>query len=194
MSKLLIPNSTQIPDVILDEWMSELSGSQFKVVMYIARRTYGFRKEADAISLSQICAGIVKKNGEVLDKGTGLAKSTVITAIDKLDTKYNYIIVHRDKTDQGDSDTNTYSLNIEVVRKSDNRGSAKTKPPVVRKSDTQDTVEHDTVDQDTVKKAEGSTRYIDSSTSDGVTPPPAFTLNPTTKRILEKTAHKRTPV
>ena len=44
MARTLIPNSTQIPDVILDRWLARLNGAEFKVVMYIARRTYGFGK------------------------------------------------------------------------------------------------------------------------------------------------------
>ena len=37
--------------MILDSWMAELSGAEFKVLLYIARRTYGFGKESDSISL-----------------------------------------------------------------------------------------------------------------------------------------------
>src|SRR6516165_8258963 len=57
MSRLLIPNSTQIPDVILDSWIAELSGGEFKVLLYIARRTYGFGKDRDGISLTQLAQG-----------------------------------------------------------------------------------------------------------------------------------------
>ena len=73
MSRSLIPNSTQIPDVILDEWMSELEGAELKVVLYIARRTFGFGKRSDTISVSQMAHGIKTSDGETLDKGTGLS-------------------------------------------------------------------------------------------------------------------------
>ncbi len=36
MARALIPNSTQIPDVILDQWMADLSGAELKVVLYTA--------------------------------------------------------------------------------------------------------------------------------------------------------------
>ena len=61
MSRALIPNSTQIPDVILDHWMAELSGAELKVLLYIARRTYGFGRDSDHISLNQIACGIRRR-------------------------------------------------------------------------------------------------------------------------------------
>lgn len=73
MTRSLIPNSTQIPDIILDEWMADLEGAELKVVLYIARRTFGFGKRSDTISVSQMSAGITRAGGEVLDKGTGLS-------------------------------------------------------------------------------------------------------------------------
>ncbi len=63
MPRALIPNSTQIPDVILDQWMADLSGAELKVVLYVARRTFGFGKESDNISLSQMAQGITKRDG-----------------------------------------------------------------------------------------------------------------------------------
>jgi len=88
-------NGTQIPDAYFDEVMAPLGPSAFMVLMYVARRTFGFKRHSDQISLDQICHGIVA--GEVrdadgtilkparrLDHGTGLAKSTVVRALDRL--------------------------------------------------------------------------------------------------------------
>lgn len=61
------PNYTQIPNVILDA-MGEMSGAEFKVVMAIARRTFGWHKERDKISLRQLM--------EI----TGLSKQGVVSA------------------------------------------------------------------------------------------------------------------
>ncbi len=36
MTRALIPNSTQVQDVILDHWMGGLSGAEFKVLLYVA--------------------------------------------------------------------------------------------------------------------------------------------------------------
>ncbi len=65
------PNTTPVPDELFDELLADLSGAELKVLMYICRRTFGFKKERDTISLSQIASGIVTREGRVLDKGTG---------------------------------------------------------------------------------------------------------------------------
>lgn len=62
-----------------------MSGAELKALLYILRRPLGFKKEADRISLSQICGGIVTHEGQRLDRGTGLARSTAITAIHSLE-------------------------------------------------------------------------------------------------------------
>jgi hypothetical protein len=41
----LKPNYTQVPDVILDELMANLTGAELKVLLYIVRRTFGFQKK-----------------------------------------------------------------------------------------------------------------------------------------------------
>src|SRR5262245_59224409 len=87
MSRALIPNSTQIPDVILDRWMAVLSGAELKVLLYIARRTYGFGKDSDNISLNQLARGIRRRDGTVLDLGTGLSVSGVKVACSTLIAK-----------------------------------------------------------------------------------------------------------
>jgi hypothetical protein len=78
------PRYTQVPDALFDDLMAYLSGAELKVLLYIIRRTFGFKKDSDYISLRQLCHGIKTKAGEVLDKGTGLSLSTVQIAL-KLD-------------------------------------------------------------------------------------------------------------
>ena len=103
------PNYTQVPNVFLDELMSELTGSELKVLMYITRRTFGFSKRSDNISLNQIANGIIKKDGTVLDKGTGLSKTKIISAINKLVDKGIIIKLKRASKEKGLESTN-YSL------------------------------------------------------------------------------------
>jgi len=83
--KELKPNFTQIPNVILDKYMNILSGAELKVLLYICRRTYGFQKKSDAISITQIMGGITNSKGQVLDTGTGLSNRKVIDCINKLE-------------------------------------------------------------------------------------------------------------
>ncbi len=62
MQNNIIPNTTQIPNLILDEVMPQLSDTEFRVLMVICRQTLGWienretgrRKEKDWISYSQL--------------------------------------------------------------------------------------------------------------------------------------------
>src|SRR4051794_6722437 len=112
MSRMLIPNSTQVPDVILDHWMAELTGAEFKVVMYIARRTYGFGKERDTISLTQIAEGNVRRDGTVLDRGTGISRASVARSA-KILEDMGIIIRKTNLSDSGrEYEESTYSINL----------------------------------------------------------------------------------
>jgi phage replication O-like protein O len=107
------PNTTQIPNDVFDSLMPSLSGGELKVLLYICRRTFGFQKDSDRISLSQITHGITTKAGRVLDHGTGLCKRRVITALKALEKK-NIIIITREVDETGLNAVNTYRLNIIV--------------------------------------------------------------------------------
>ena|SRR5438876_11642964 len=82
------PNYTQVPDELFDDLMTDLSGAELKVLLYIIRRTFGFKKTEDTISLSQMLNGITTKAGEALDKGTGLSKKTLLVALNTLEAKH----------------------------------------------------------------------------------------------------------
>ncbi len=103
------PNYTQIPNVYLDELMADLTGAEFKVLMYITRRTFGFGKKSDNISLNQIANGIIKKDDSILDKGTGLSVRQVKYTIKILIDKEIIIKVKRASKEKGLEATN-YSL------------------------------------------------------------------------------------
>ncbi|REJ92512.1 MAG: hypothetical protein DWQ34_12895 [Planctomycetota bacterium] len=78
------PYTTPVPDNFFDEVLPDLSGAEVKVLLYIFRRTFGWKKESDNISLSQLVHGITKKDGTVLDRGTGLGKTSVARAMKQL--------------------------------------------------------------------------------------------------------------
>src|SRR5437588_4698856 len=80
------PNYTQVPDEVFDELLAEVSGNQLKVLMYIIRRTFGFKRDSDNISISQMLHGITTKEGKVLDSGVGLSKPTLLQALRDLTT------------------------------------------------------------------------------------------------------------
>ena len=57
------PNYTQVPDELFDRQLPDLSGAELKVLLYIMRRTFGFKKDADNISLNQICRASPRETG-----------------------------------------------------------------------------------------------------------------------------------
>jgi hypothetical protein len=64
---------TPIPNWILDQWSFRLQPAALRVLLYVYRRTRGFGKEADRLSVGQLCAGIIKRDQTRLDGGTGLS-------------------------------------------------------------------------------------------------------------------------
>ena len=105
------PRYTQVPDEAFDELMAELTPAEFKVMMYIIRRTFGFKKDYDAISLSQIVGGLTTADGRVLDRGTGLSKSGTVKAIKGLLDKNVILAQTRTSAERGHEPT-VYQLNF----------------------------------------------------------------------------------
>jgi hypothetical protein len=80
----LIPNSTQLPNLILDLVVPLIPESEARCLIYICRRTFGFHKGSDRISFSQFTDGIKDRRGNVLDYGTGLSKQAVAVGLKNL--------------------------------------------------------------------------------------------------------------
>lgn len=93
------PNYTQIPNVIFDYWMEKLTPAEFKVLLFICRKTFGWQKTKDSISRSQIA------------KMTGLNRDTVRKSITVLE-EHNLVIKHQSISEWGDNDPNSYEINI----------------------------------------------------------------------------------
>jgi hypothetical protein len=155
------PTTTPVPDEVFDVLMPQLSGAALKVLMYICRRTFGFKKDSDSISLSQIAQGITTRDGRVLDGGTGLSKRHVVNALKVLEKK-NIITVTRKVDETGLNSVNTYSLNMlatgrgvgtkspqGVVNSSSPGGSEKMLPRVVNPSSPTTNRKQETVIQET---------------------------------------------
>ena len=103
------PTTTSVPDEIFDELLPDLTGAELKVLLYICRRTFGFKKDRDKISLNQIATGIKRKDGTTLDQGTGLSKRHVQRAVISLEQK-NAIKTDRAIAEDGINEINEYSL------------------------------------------------------------------------------------
>jgi len=88
-------STTATPDWLFDDVAPELGEAPLKALLYIVRRTWGFRKSADAISLSQFQHGIITRDGRQLDKGAGVKNRTaLLRALDELEARG--LIGHQD--------------------------------------------------------------------------------------------------
>lgn len=143
------PNFTTIPDEFFD-WVSpRLTGAEVKVMNYIMRRTFGFKKQCDNISISQMLGGIVKKNGKRLDLGAGLAKSTLTDALNSLEKKG--VIIRKQQWDikNGGCVASNYQLHFRSMTPGSKTGQGMSEistRPLVQKPDTQYTVNNKQVD------------------------------------------------
>lgn len=127
------PNYTMVPDQLFDEHLAFLSGAELKVVLYIIRRTFGFKKDADSISISQMLGGIEKKDGSRLDWGVGLSKPTLLQALRSLAEK-NLIASERQRSIERGDEPTVYWLRITGAGPEVAHGK-ESLPPVVNKSD-----------------------------------------------------------
>jgi phage replication O-like protein O len=98
MSDKLKPNFTPVPNVFFDEIMRGLAPGAIKVLLAIFRFTYGWGKQSDRISASQLA------------EMTGLARQNVFRAVKQLGS---LISVKRGDTTKYQA--NEYRLNIEIA-------------------------------------------------------------------------------
>lgn len=79
-----VPNHTQIPNEFIDKCMGELTHAQFKVLIAICRKTIGWHKQSDYISISQIV------------ELANVSNKTVVQALKELE-KMGYITTQKSK-------------------------------------------------------------------------------------------------
>jgi phage replication O-like protein O len=108
------PNYTQTPNELFDELLPELSESELKVLLYVIRRTFGFGKSNDAISINQLAEGITTRDGRQLDHGTGLSRTSVKKATASLVDK-GVLTVRKVRSEDGDYESNVFSLRFREV-------------------------------------------------------------------------------
>ncbi|MCK9577785.1 MAG: replication protein [Clostridia bacterium] len=117
------PNFTQTPNILFDEYMKDLSDSELRVFLAIIRKTFGWNKDRDRISLTQI------------QKMTGLSRQGVLNGLYGKDKNEGLIakklvIVYETKAG------NEYEVN--VVDQTENETSQPGRPEVVNNVDQQD--------------------------------------------------------
>ena len=155
----VFPSTTPVPDQLFDELLHRLSGAELKVLLYIVRRTFGFKKSSDNISLSQLICGIRTKDGRTLDRGTGLGKASVARALKSLEER-NIIQRTRRRSDRKEDTATAYALNIlPPVSQNETPPVSKWNTGVSHQRDTQQTARQQTVkqQQQKINKDGGST-------------------------------------
>lgn len=78
MSNIFIPNSFQVPNALIDEVVADLSGAELKCYLFIVRKTVGWNKKSDAISISQFMSALKLSNKTVVDACKRLAELGLI--------------------------------------------------------------------------------------------------------------------
>ena len=150
------PTTTPVPDVVFDRFLSKLGEAELKALLYIIRRTFGFKKDHDPISFNQFLRGIVTRDGRVLDEGCGIRNRTTLSTALKSLERMGIVKAGKGKDERGENETTVYSLRFRhdpeansgpgVVRNSYHR-STEPAPPVVRPAYPQQTALQDTAQQ-----------------------------------------------
>lgn len=102
-------NGTIIPDDFFDVLMPELNEPEMRVLLYIFRRTFGFKKSSDDISLRQMVDGITTHEGRVLDRGAGVSKASAVRGVKGLIEKGIIVAQRNSSLEKGNLPT-TYAV------------------------------------------------------------------------------------
>ena len=121
------PNGTFVPDELFDILAPELSEAELRVLLYIIRRTFGFKKNSDSISLKQMTEGITTREGRVLDRGTGLSKAGNARGIRGLVDKGVVVNTRNRSVQKGDQAT-TYTLHFKEATRGSSGGGERPTP------------------------------------------------------------------
>ncbi len=148
------PNTTPVPDVVFDRLLARLGEAELKALLYIVRRTFGFKRDRDPISFNQFLKGITTRDGRILDEGCGVRnRTTLSTALKSLEEK-GIVISEKGTDERGENVTTIYRLRFKDGRDTSQRGidgddqgvvrqtyhrSTNSPPPVVRQTYPQET-------------------------------------------------------
>jgi hypothetical protein len=166
-----LPTYTQVPDELFDQLLPFLKEAEIKALLYIIRRTFGFKKQADAISFNQFLKGITTADGRQLDHGCGIKSPTNLSnALKSLEGK-GIITAHKLVDVKGRLQTTTYALRFRegVLPKQEYR-TTESGVGVLPQQEQQQTVSQETG---------GTTNSLDDSTdSTGPGPPGVLVKEP----------------
>lgn len=138
------PNFTQTPNILFDDLMADMKEGELRVALAIIRKTFGWHKDREVISLSQ------------LEKMTGMSRQGVLNGIDDLIERglvkrqkagrgYSYELIVNE-VDQSTKLTNKESTNL-------TSDSQLSRPKIVNEVDTQKKEEKKTIKESGKEKA-----------------------------------------
>ena len=144
------PNTTPVPDVVFDRFLAILKEAELKALLYIIRRTFGFKKDQDPISFNQFLRGITTHDGHVLDTGCGIKDRTTLSKALKSLEAMGIITSDKGVDAKGENTTTVYRLRftskrVEGVVGNSYHPSRNSPLPVVGNSYPQETVKQETV-------------------------------------------------
>jgi DNA-binding MarR family transcriptional regulator len=118
MSNIPPPNYTQVPNYILDNLDRFTNEAEMKVVLVVARKTFGWQKKRDTISLSQ------------LEDATGMTRQSVADGLKRaISNGWIERVV--------DGNSFSYAVVVQKVDQSKPQTSPESRPKVVQKVDQQ---------------------------------------------------------
>jgi len=84
MDGFILPkqNWSKLPHILFD-YISQMTGAELKIVLYILRHTWGFSEfgQPKRITLDEFCNGRKRADGSRMDIGTGLSPNSIKTGI-----------------------------------------------------------------------------------------------------------------
>lgn len=108
-----VGGAVAVPAPLIDEWMAELSDAELRVALYVCRRTWGWGKDIDVITISQFKDGIAARDGRQVDSGCGLRRpQSVYAALTALE-KRGLVTSVRRRTPWGRGVSSAYRLTVE---------------------------------------------------------------------------------
>jgi len=140
------PNFTKLPNVLIDEWLPFLSEVETKVLLVIMRKTFGWHKTRDRISLSQLEEMTGALRQAVLRATKSLAEKGIITKtvegkMGDQQTFYDLLVNDSNNSYQCDEHTGTSVMN--------------TPPPSVMNTPTKETLLKENSKEKKEKKEKG---------------------------------------
>lgn len=137
------PNYTGVPNDLIDWLLPNFSGAELKIFLFLCRRTFGWCKEIDSISIQQFAEGIT--SGEHQCSGTGLSEQGVRDGLAGL-LKRGYIACTRGG---GRGSANAYAIRFNEV--------AKAKIAAIRQMERVKKVDPLPIENEVLGEAKGST-------------------------------------